>query len=120
MSASRRGRTRRAGKLAGRRPETCYVCGRRGLARQMMTRNGNRVCRRVTVCTERVLNPPPPRYTFSTPGSMHVQIVPDMSGMADAVAKAAKQLEVFGKAMAGFEPLGHMSDDGIQHHTDTP
>jgi hypothetical protein len=31
----------------------------------MMTRNGNRVCRKIMACTERVMNPPPPRWAYT-------------------------------------------------------
>lgn len=141
MSASRRG-LKRHGRQGRRRRcdrderiqspqmEKCYVCGRLGGRRSFRKRKGRLACVNVAVCTERVLNPPRPPssgYTLSDIAKLKAstdQIRGSLGQVGDAAARAAKQFQSFTNAYeavaAGFKPLGYMSEDGIQHHTDTP
>jgi hypothetical protein len=77
--------------VASRQPETCHVCGHRGMVRQMTKRGGHRVCRNVPACTERVMNPPPvraPAITLVKPDLSSQMITFYGSALAKHMGKA--------------------------------
>lgn len=99
---------------------TCHICGLIAQRKSMMVRKDQWVCRNIPACTERVFNPPQefgPRTGPRKPPVVHIPIVPDVSGISDALAEAAKSFEAFNEAAAalnGFQPIGYLSETGIE------